>query len=291
MKFWQAVAFLRPEHLIEVARAADAGGYDAIALSDHIFFPEKLSARYPYSDDGHPIWTAKTPWPDPWVTIGALAAVTTRIRLATNVYIAPARDLFTVAKLVSTAAVFARGRVVFGTGAGWCADEFAQLGQDFTTRGRRLDEMIEALRALWAGGLVEWHGEFFDFAPLAIAPVPDRPVPIHVGGDSEPALRRAARLGDGWIGNRVYSADEAEAVLASLRRHRDEAGRLGEDFEVTIALGVAPDPGVYRRFEDLGVTAVLCAPWMAASRNGHADALSARVAAVEEFAERVVQRL
>jgi len=291
MKFWNAVAFLRTEQLLAVARAADACGYDALALSDHIFYAEQLDSPYPYTADGRPFWKPDTDWPDPWVTIGALAAVTERIRLATNVYVAPARDLFTVAKLVSTAAVLSHGRVVLGVGAGWCAEEFAQLGQDFARRGRRLDAMVGALRALWAGGPVEWHDEFFDFAPLRISPVPGAPVPIHVGGDSEPALRRAARLGDGWIGNRFYTADEADAVLARLHRHRADAGRLDADFEITLALAVEPDPAVYRRYEDQGVTAVLCAPWMASPTNGHASKLAARIAAIEEFANRVITRV
>jgi probable F420-dependent oxidoreductase len=291
VKFWHALAFLPVEQLLPVARAADACGYDALCLSDHVFYPERLTAPYPYSDDGRPIWTAGTDWPDPWVTIGALATATSQVRLATNVYVAPARDLFTVAKLVATAAVLAGNRVVFGVGAGWCADEFAQLGQDFADRGRRLDEMIGALRALWAGGPVEWHGDFYDFPPLSIAPVPGRTVPVHVGGDSEPALRRAARLGDGWIGNRFYTADQADAVLARLHRHRAGAGRLETPFEITLPLAVAPEPGVYRRFEDQGVTAVLCAPWMAAAANGRRGLAEIRVAAVERFAERVIQRV
>ncbi len=291
MKFWQAVAFLRTDQLIDVARAADACGYDALALSDHVFYSDELASPYPYTDDGRPFWKPDTHWPDPWVTIGALAAVTERIRLATNVYVAPARDLFTVAKLVSTAAVLSRNRVVLGVGAGWCAEEFAQLGQDFTTRGRRLDAMFTALRTLWTGDQVTWRDEFFDVPAVRIAPVPDEPIPIHVGGDSEPALRRAARLGDGWIGNRFYTADEADAVLARLRRHRAEAGREGADFEITMALAVAPEPGVYRRFEDQGVTGVLCAPWMAAPMNGHATRLAARIAAIEDFAETVVHRV
>ncbi len=290
MKFWQAVAFLRTEQLVEVARAADACGYDALALSDHIFYADTLSSPYPYTPDGRPFWKPDTDWPDPWVTIGALATVTERIRLATNVYVAPARDLFTVAKLVSTAAVLSKDRAILGIGAGWCADEFAQLGQDFATRGKRLDAMVGALRALWAGGPVEWHDDYFDFGPLRISPVPSAPVPVHVGGDSEPALRRAARLGDGWIGNRFYPPDEADEVLARLRRHLADAGRADADFEITLALAVEPDPAVYRRYEDLGVTGVLCAPWMAARRNGHASALAARIAAIEDFAETVVAR-
>lgn len=293
MKFWQAVAFLPTEQLIEVGRVSDACGYDALALSDHVFYAENLTSPYPYTADGRPFWSPRTHWPDPWVAIGALAAVTERIRLATNVYVAPARDLFTVAKLVATAAVLSGDRVVFGIGAGWCADEFAQLGQDFASRGRRLDAMVDALRALWSGESVQVHDEFFDFDGVRIAPVPAGRVPIHVGGDSEPALRRAARLGDGWIGNRFYTAEEADEVLARLRAHRERAGRLDEDFEITLALAVEPDPAIYRRYADAGVTGVLCAPWLAAPANGrrYASKLEARIAAIEEFAENVVQRL
>jgi alkanesulfonate monooxygenase SsuD/methylene tetrahydromethanopterin reductase-like flavin-dependent oxidoreductase (luciferase family) len=111
-------------------------------MSDHIFYPHDLASPYPYSPDGTPIWPPETAWPDNWVTIGAMAAVTERLQFGTSVYIAPARDLFTVAKQVGTAAVLSNNRVNLGVGAGWMREEFEQTGQEYGNRGRRLDEMI-----------------------------------------------------------------------------------------------------------------------------------------------------
>ena len=150
MKFWQAVAFLETEQLLEVAQAADRLGFDSITVSDHVFAPKDRKSKYPYTPTGEPLWSAETPWPDPWVLIAAMSAVTTRLKFSTNVYIAPGRDLFTVAKLVSSAAVISGGRVSLGTAAGWCQEEFELAGQDFHNRGKRLNEMMRGAAAALA---------------------------------------------------------------------------------------------------------------------------------------------
>jgi probable F420-dependent oxidoreductase len=292
MKFWQAVAFLETDQLLDVARAAEDAGMHGIMVSDHICYPEQLASPYPYSPDGTPIWAPSTPWPDPWVLIGAMAAATTRLHFATNVFIAPARPLLTVAKQVSTAAVLSNDRVALGLAAGWMKEEFDLMGEDFARRGPRLDEMIEALRQLWAGGMVEYHGTFYDFDRLEISPVPDRPIPIYVGGHSEPALRRAARLGDGWIGN-AYEPDDAFERVATMRRHLEAAGRASDDFEIVIAVLAPPDVELFRRLEDAGVTSMLCAPWMMAevAEGSYSSTLDAKRRAIEEFGRDVIAKM
>jgi alkanesulfonate monooxygenase SsuD/methylene tetrahydromethanopterin reductase-like flavin-dependent oxidoreductase (luciferase family) len=223
------------------------------------------------------------------VLISAMAAVTTRLKFSTNVYIAPGRDLFTVAKLVSSAAVISNGRVSLGTAAGWCQEEFELAGQDYHNRGKRLNEMIEALRLLWQGGFQEYHGTYYDFDPLQIAPVPDNPIPIYLGGDSEPALKRAAKYGDGWIGN-AYSVEDADAVLDRLGGHLKANGRTFDGFETVMALYVEPTPDILRRFEDRGVTALMCAPWMVAdtSLGNFTSTVKDKTDAMEAFAEKVI---
>jgi probable F420-dependent oxidoreductase len=283
MKFWQSMAFLDTGQALDVARAVEQCGYDAVTVSDHLFHPETLRSHYPMSPTGEPFWGPETEWPDPWVLIGAMAAVTSTLRFTTGVYVAAARDLFTVAKLVSTAAVVSGGRVSLGVAAGWCREEFEQTGQDFASRGRRTAEMIPVLRELWGGGVIEHHGTYYDFEPLRISPVPDQPVPVYLGGESETALRRAATLADGWVGG-AYTEDDADAILTRLRHHLDAAGRADEPFEVALALLATPDPDRYRRYADKGVTALLCAPWMRAKQ----PTLSARVAEIERFAETVL---
>src|SRR6185369_4233142 len=134
------------------------------------------------------------PYPDCWVTIAAMAAVTTRLKFSTSVYVLPLRNIFEVAKATGTLAIMSDNRFVLGAGLGWMKDEFDIYGVPFETRGRRTSEMMVVLRKLWAGGMVSHQGEFFDFAPLQIAPAPDRTVPIYLGGSSAPALKRIAAL-------------------------------------------------------------------------------------------------
>ena len=262
MDYWASIAFLDTEVQLEAARCAEEFGYAGVALPDHLFWAESLEASYPYTPDGSPMWTADMHWPDPWVLMSAISQITTRIRFTTNIYVAPARDLFTVAKAVSTTAVLSGNRALLGLAAGWCSDEFVQTGQDFATRGKRLNEMIEALRLLFAGGPTSYHGQHLDFTDLSIQPVPSAPVPILVGGNSRPAMRRAATLGDGWIPASSPKPDEFAPMLAEVQKLRSEAGRDSDPFEVIVALAARPDPDLYSRFSDLGVAGVMCAPWL-----------------------------
>jgi probable F420-dependent oxidoreductase len=300
VRFHQAVTFLPVDQGLALARAADDQGYAGVYVSDHIFFPRQRTSRYMYStsEDGAPgfgdHWDPDTHWPDPICFITAMAAVTTRLRFTTGVYVAPARDLITVAKQVGTAAVLSGGRVGLGVGVGWSKEEFDATGQDFTTRGRRLDDMIPALRALWAGGWVEYHGPCYDVPAVRMEPSPAESVPIYGGGHSAPAFRRAATLCDGWIAAGAYQPDEARAHLEHLDEARRRAGRHEEPFAVFLSLWARPDLDLYRRFEEeYGVTDFLCAPGLTArvDKDAPADvALQARLDASARFAELIVQK-
>ncbi len=296
MRFHQAVAFLETEQLLELCRACDSMGYAGISVSDHLLFPAELRSRYTYSphEDGSPVWGPEAEWPDPWCLISAMAAVTSNLEFTTSIYIAPARDLMTVAKLVGTAAVISRDRAHLGVGVGWCAEEFTATGQCFEDRGRRLDDMIPALRALWAGGWVEYHGSHYDVPRMQMNPSPRRPVPIYVGGHSAPAIRRAARLGDGWLGAGAYTPEEAWHYLGALRSALVSEGRADKPYRIYLALAARPDIDLYRRFEDAGVTDMVCAPWMVAGPTGTgagASTLEAKVRAAEGFATSIVAKM
>ena len=154
--------------------------------------------------------------------IAAMAAVTERLRFATSVYILPLRSPFQVAKTLATAAVLSGNRVVLGTGAGWMREEFDIMGVDFKTRGKRFDESIEVCRKLWKGGMVEHHGEFFDFPALQMAPAPTETVPVWIGGVSNVALRRAGTIGDGWLGS-GQTPEEGVEMLSTIAEHRKAA--------------------------------------------------------------------
>ena len=296
IRFHQSVTFLPTRHVLRLARACDELGYGGMYISDHLFNPRHLESRYTYSvrEDGAPGWESETPWPDPMTVIAAMAAATTDLVFTTGVYIAPARDLITVAKSVGTAAVLSDDRVRLGVGVGWCREEFDQTGQDFASRGRRLDEMIVALRALWQSGWVEFHGEYYDVPECQMEPAPSRPVPIIGGGHSPVALRRAAELCDGWIAAGAYDEEEAWAHLGDLRAALQKAGRAGEDFSIYLSLNVRPGVDVYRRVADAGVTDFVCAPWMfvdVAPGTPDADAMEARIGAVRWFADEIVSKV
>jgi len=296
MRFHQAVTFLPVDEALVLAVASDTMGYDGLYLSDHLFNPRDLESRYTYSKapDGAPFWEKETAWPDPMCLISALAAVTTNLTFTTGVYIAPVRDLITVAKSVGTAAVLSHDRVRLGVGVGWCKEEYLQTGQDFHTRGKRLDDMIPALRALWQGGWVEYHGTHYDVPACQMNPAPARPIPILGGGESEPAIRRAATLCDGWINTGAVLPDEALTQVGRITDALKQAGRQDEPFAIYLAVKARPDVDLYKRLEDAGVTDLLCAPWMAV-RPGPDDSpekvRAERLEVCSLFAEHVIARM
>jgi probable F420-dependent oxidoreductase len=288
MKFVTSLAFSDPTHFCEIARVADDCGWDGIVVSDHVVHPEKIESPYPYTRDGSTRWEAPAPWPDPWVAVGAMAAVTERIRFTTGIYVLPLRNPFVVAKAVGTAAVMSGDRVNLGIGVGWMKDEFDLLEQSFRNRGRRMDEMIEVMRTLWAGGMVEHHGEHYDFGRLQMSPAPKARIPILVGGLSEAALRRVGRLGDGWISD-IHTMEELREIVAKIRAYRDEYGRADAPLEIVAACSDASGADGVRRLEDLGVTHVQTMPWL--MYDGSTDSLDDKIDGIRRFANDVIDKL
>jgi probable F420-dependent oxidoreductase len=240
---------------------AEEVGFDSVAVSDHVVFPSHLESKYPYTPDGKPQFSPDESWPDVWVAIGAMAAVTTTLRFMTNVYVLPMRNPFVVAKAVGTAAYLSNDRVGLGVGAGWMREEFELLGQPFSRRGKRLDEMVDALHTLWRGGMQEFHGEEVDFDPVEMKPVPRRKVPVYIGGDSEVAWARAVR-NDGWLGMYGTPGELAEKARM-LHAMREDAGLAEEPFEVIVSPLAAPSRDVVDELEGAGVTTILTSAWMA----------------------------
>jgi probable F420-dependent oxidoreductase len=287
MKFSVALPMLPSTHFLPLARAAEAAGYDGIAVPESVFFPEEVSAGYPYTADGGRFWAPETPFLDPFVAIPAMAAVTERINFYTNVLKLGIRDPLLVAKTVSSAAAMADGRVGLGVGLSWIPEEFEWLGKDMRTRGARTNEAIEIIRLVCSGEFVEYHGTHYDFGRLMVRPVPTQPVPIYVGGLSEPGLKRAARLADGWISVANTTAEIAE-VAPRLEALRAEYGRSDVPFEIKALCTDVFDLDGFRRMEDLGVTDAMVCPWY--FRPGDVDALDHQVDAVAWFGEEIVGR-
>lgn len=289
MKFWNLLAFTEDEQLIRAAQFCEDLGFDGVGLSDHLFIPEEIRSEYPGSkaNGGKPFFTIEQKWsfPDPFVALGMIAAATNRVKLMQSVYILPARNPIEVAKATGTLAAFAPGRLRLCPAVGWMKEEFNVYGVDFHTRGRRADEMIDVLRKLWSGEIVEHQGEFFSFPRMRVLPAPAH-VPIIPAGASPPVMRRAARLGDGWMdqGNKVENMPPLIAQLNAMRR---EAGRDHLPFEVVMVLRDEWDPDLFRRAQDMGVTAIQLLPAFFAL--GRRSSLDEKKRYWEAFAEKVLR--
>jgi probable F420-dependent oxidoreductase len=259
MKVYVSVAFLNTGEVVEIAKAADELGYDGLGIPDHVINLETLKTPYPYTKDGKRRWEAFTDWPDPWVLIGALATVTTRLRFVTTVYLPAMRDPYSAAKSIGTAALLAGGRLELGIGVGWCEEEFTLMGQRFDRRGKRTDEMLVLMKELWKPGWTEFDGEFYQTPRLEMEPTPPH-IPIYVGGLSDIALRRAARH-DGWIGD-LISTDQAIERVDKVREMRAQKGLTMDDFVVITPLTDAFTPQDYDRARAGGIDGIITMPWM-----------------------------
>ena len=285
MKFWQALTWIEPDQLLDVAKFAEEVGFEGVFLGDHGVYPRELRAAYPYTEDGSPPMAASDPYPDCWVTLGALSAATKTLKFSVSIYVLPLRNVFEVARATGSLDIFSDGRFAFGVGAGWMEDEFDIYGVPFRQRGRRMDEMISILRQLWQGGWVEHHGEFFDFDALQISPAPGRQVPVYVGGANRTALQRAAR-NDGWIGS-GNTPEEVPGLLAEIARYRGEYGKADEPFEALVGLTTPPDVDTFRRLEAQGMTAGVSYPFKFAL--GDTSSLDDKKRVMESFAENIIR--
>ncbi|NQX87674.1 MAG: TIGR03619 family F420-dependent LLM class oxidoreductase [Halioglobus sp.] len=285
MKFVLSTSFSSVAHLTELAPVADSHGWFAMSFSDHVVNPETLSTPYPYTKDGSRRWQPFTDWPDPWVMIGALATITKSLRFTNNVFVLPMRNPFLVAKAISTAAIVSGYRVIPAIGVGWSADEFGLMGAEFRTRGKRTDEMLEIMRLLWTGELVEYDGKHYQFSALEMNPAPAEYIPIWIGGISDPAMRRAARLGDGWVTD-LQSSEEIIGCIDRISAWRGEYGRGSEPFEIMATPSDAWDIDGYKRLQDAGVTHILTMPWP--FYHGDTDALDKKIDAVKRYSDDII---
>jgi probable F420-dependent oxidoreductase len=205
VKFGMSMMGLSPRYYPEIALGAEANGFESVWMPEHLMLPASMPPTYPYSETGYAAIDGDTPMYDPWVVMATVAARTTTIRLATNVYVVPLRHPFVTARSVATLDRVSGGRVTLGAGVGWLEEEFVNAGQSFHDRGRRMDEIIPILRRLWSEDVIEHHGELYDFGPVKFQPKPlQKPnIPIHIGGHGGPALRRDEGAQGGGPGGRA----------------------------------------------------------------------------------------
>jgi probable F420-dependent oxidoreductase len=260
MKFGVALGKAHPSFHLDITLEAERLGLESVWMPEHLIFPTAMAGS-PYPGQDHPPVPPTTPVYDAFGWLCFLAGKTERIRLGTNVYLLGLRHPFVAARAVQTLDVVSNGRAELGVGAGWLREEWTAAGLDPATRGRRLDEALGVVKRLWSEPEVEHHGEFYDFAPVAFEPKPvQKPWPrIHVGGESDAALRRAARHGDGWLGL-GHTPESLQPLLAQLREHRRREEREDEPFEVTIGAAVS-DKHEVEQFAELGVQRLMLTPW------------------------------
>lgn len=288
MKFSMSIAMSPLDQIVELAKTAEECGFHSVAMPDSIFYSERVSARYPYTPDGTRMWNADTPWVDPIAAAAAMGAATERIRFCTHVLKLGSRYPLPLARQVGSVAALTGNRFTLGVGLGWTPEEFEWCGVPFAHRGRRADEAIEVLQRVLGGGMVEYHGEFFDFDPLVMSPAPSEPVPIYVGGHTEAGLRRAARY-DGWT-SAMMRLDELREVIGKLTALRAELGRAGEPFEIQAVCVDRFGLDGYRQQADIGVTDAVVVPWVF-DGIGFDGELAAKKDSMKRFADEIIGRM
>jgi probable F420-dependent oxidoreductase len=256
VRFSYAESMTDPSFYGPLARAAEDAGYDAMVVPDSICYPKDSASVYPFTPDGSREFLEDKPFLEPFSLIPALGAVTSRLRFVTFVLKLPVRNPVLVAKQASSVAVLTGGRLALGVGTSPWREDYEVLGVPWERRGQRMDEELEILRGLLAGGYFSYHGSVFDLPPVKISPVPAEPLPILIGGHGDAALRRAARVGDGWLhgGGDPAGLPGLLTRLAGLRR---EAGTEGRPFEVHVISIDAYSVDGIRRLEERGVTDVI----------------------------------
>jgi probable F420-dependent oxidoreductase len=286
------------EHLLDFAQRVDALGYHSAWVSDHIAWPRDVASRYPYSEDGAFPATPDLPWLDPIGTLFFVAACTERIRLGTTVLILGYRPPILTAKAIASLDALSSGRVILGVGVGWMREEFDALSMPFDHRGERADEQLEIFRTLFTQPAPSHDGRHYAFPEIGFEPKPvQAPLPIWVGGDTEPAFRRAARAGEAFHAA-FQPLDEVAAAWRRVQTLADEAGRPPGSLRLSVRLFLDPEgvmpaaksiAGTPDQMLDtigawaaIGVDHVLLDPVAAGGASG-------RLAALEGFAEDVAR--
>ena len=242
-----------------MAVAAEASGFESLWTVEHTVVPEGYESPYPYSADGRMPGPENSPIPDPLVWLSFLAGVTSTINLGTGILILPQRNPVVLAKEVATLDSLSGGRLLLGIGVGWLAEEFEAIGIPFSERGARTDDHVAAMRALWSGEAASFDGRFTTFERCFAQPAPTNgTVPIHVGGHTDAAAKRAGRLGDGFFPASA-NPDDLARLIDIARTTATEVGRDPDAIEVsTMAVATGAEAvDTVGRLADSGVDRVI----------------------------------
>jgi probable F420-dependent oxidoreductase len=251
--------FSNPDLFAHLVQTAEQCGFESLWTVEHVVIPKGYQTPYPYSKSGKLPGPEDVAIPDPLLPLSFAAAITKKIRLATGVVILPQRHPLYTAKELATLDVLSGGRTILGVGSGWLKEEFEALGIDFHARGARTDEAIKAMRAIWRDSPSSFHGKHFDFGPVMSFPKPVQKggVPIHIGGHSPAAARRAGRLGDGFF-PALSEVPKLKELFAMMREEAQKAGRNANEIELSCAGRGSIDSA--KTYEDIGIARVVLAP-------------------------------
>jgi probable F420-dependent oxidoreductase len=290
VRFSYAESMTDPSYYLPLASAAEDAGYDSMVIPDSICYPEHSDTTYPFNPDGTREFLDDKPFLEPFSLIPALGAVTERLRFVTFVIKLPIRQPVLVAKQVSSTAVLTDDRLLLGVGTSPWPEDYAVSGVPWERRGKRMDEMIDIIRGLLAGGYFEYHGEIFDVPSIKMCPTPRVPVPILIGGHHEAALNRAALSGDGWLHGGGDPAD-LPGLLDRLAVLRKEHGTDARPFEVHVISLDAYTPDGVHRLEDLGVTDVIVGFRWPYGLEQDTETLQTKIDNLHRFADDVIAKV
>lgn len=251
------------ESIKTVAINAERLGFATLWAPEHVVLIEGYKSRYPYAPSGEVMGRLDSPLLDPWVGLGYAAAFTRRVRLATGVCLVPEHNPLALAKAIATVDHLSGGRVVVGIGIGWLEEEFKAMGIPWERRAQRTRDYVAAMRRLWGDEVSAFSGEFATFSNVRSFPKPvaGGKLPVVVGGNTMPALRRAAEYGDGWFGLNL-TADQTAERLGKLRGLLTAQGRKLEDLEIIIGpASHQPTPDDFRKYHELGVKELVLPPF------------------------------
>lgn len=271
-----------------IAQTAESSGWDAISVPDSIFYPQLSESDYPYADTAAVRQALEAaPVIDPLVAIATMAAVTERIRFYPGVLKVPVRQPLVLAKALGSAAVMSNNRVSLGAGLSPWKEDFTYNGVPFEGRGKLMDECLRIIRQALGGDYFEHHSDNFEIGSVKLSPAPTRPVPFLIGGHSKAALRRAARLGNGWISANT-DLETLSSLIAQLQGLRSEYPQNDTtEFEIHALNSNLRTPGDCADLAALGVTDICVTPW-----NPYQSSLSLedKLGAIEHFANNVIAR-
>lgn len=285
VRFHALLRFLPGREALELAPLAESLGFDGVTVPEHVVTPWSPPGSYPYSADGQAPFRLDSAFPDSFVLLGAIAALTDRLRLLTGVVVAPLRHPLFLARAAGTVSVLSGGRMMLGIGVGQDEVAFETLDADFRTRGARTDEAIDIMRTAWTRSPARHRGRFYAFDDLYIEPRPAEVVPVLIGGGTDAAITRAVRTGDGAVAPGTPS-DGVQEYMRRLGAALEAAGRTRSSLEVVATCPRSETLDDVLEFAALGVDTIQVVPW---PNPGKIDTpLDEKRVALERFATEVL---